>query len=161
MGVVENGMRMGNREVIAREIKAHGNIVLRYQIGILLLDGCDAVNDFTRALSEAVQQYAKGMGEELAETYGALTRSERAGFQARNLGFSASLLYDDKTYISVLYHFILRDKRTVLCQRRLAATFDAKSGRACSPAEFLGKGKKAPSSSFYLTENGPVFLNDL
>ena len=148
-------------ETMSREIRAHGVAVLRYRIAFPILSGYDAVNEFYRQTAEAVRDYAERTAQARMDKLAACSRAERAGFREIFIKSSADVVYSDASYVSVLLDFIVSDKERIRRLVRLAHTFELSTGRICMPSEFIGKRKKAPSEGFYLTEDGPVFVENL
>lgn len=148
-------------EVMSREFRAHGVSVLRYRIAFPVLAGCDAVNEFCRQVAAQLRDYAEKTAQLRSDKLASCSRAERVGFREIQMKCTAEVVWSDESYVSILFDFLAADKDSVHRMVRLARTFELASGRICMPSEFIGKRKKAPSEEFYLTADGPVFLENL
>lgn len=148
-------------EIMSREIKAHGVSVLRYRIAFPVLAGYNAVNEFCRQVAEYQRDYAEKTAQLRSDKLASCSRAERVGFREIQMKSTAEVVWSDESYVSILFDFIAADKDSVHRMVRLARTFELVSGRICMPSEFIGKRKKVPSEEFYLTANGPVFVENL
>jgi len=148
-------------ETMSREIKAHGVAVLRYRIAFPIFADYGAVSEFYRKIAENLRDYAEKTAQMRAEKLASASRTERVGFREILIRSVPEVIWIDDLYVSVLFDFIAADKERVRRMVRLAHTFELASGRICMPSEFIGKRKKAPSENFYLTEDGPVFIENL